>query len=50
MKIHDLFPCLCVKDAGQAIEFYVRAFGAREKFRLAEPQRSHRYTKLLAGG
>jgi PhnB protein len=37
MKIHELFPYLCVKDAGQAIEFYVRAFGAREKFRLAEP-------------
>jgi PhnB protein len=37
MKIHELFPYLCVKDAGRAIEFYVRAFGAREKFRLAEP-------------
>lgn len=37
MKIHDLYPYLCVAGAPQAIEFYVRAFGAREKFRLVEP-------------
>ena len=37
MKIHELYPYLCVKDASGAIDFYVRAFGAREKFRLAEP-------------
>ena len=37
MRIHELFPYLCVKDARRAIDFYARAFGAREKFRLAEP-------------
>jgi PhnB protein len=37
MKIHELFPYLCVKDAARAIDFYGRAFGAREKFRLTEP-------------
>jgi len=37
MSIHELFAYLRVKDAARAIEFYQRAFGAREKFRLAEP-------------
>ena len=37
MKIHELFAYLCVKDAARAIDFYVQAFGAREKFRLTEP-------------
>ena len=36
-KVHEMFPYLRVADAGAAIEFYVRAFGAREKFRLTEP-------------
>jgi PhnB protein len=37
MKVHEMFPYLCVKDAEQAIAFYSKAFGAKEKFRLAEP-------------
>jgi uncharacterized glyoxalase superfamily protein PhnB len=37
MTIHELFPYLCVSDAKAAIDFYARAFGAREKFRLTEP-------------
>jgi uncharacterized glyoxalase superfamily protein PhnB len=37
MKISEMFPYLCVKDAARAIDFYGRAFGAREKFRLSEP-------------
>lgn len=37
MAIHELFPYLRVKNAGKAIEFYIRAFGAKEKFRLTEP-------------
>lgn len=37
MEIHELFPYLRVKSAGRAIEFYARAFGAKEKFRLTEP-------------
>jgi len=37
MEIRELFPYLCVKDAAKAIEFYKEAFGAKEKFRLTEP-------------
>lgn len=37
MKIEEVFPYLCVSDAAAAIEFYKRAFGVKEKFRLAEP-------------
>ena len=35
--IHELFPYLCVSSASGAIDFYVKVFGAREKFRLTEP-------------
>jgi uncharacterized glyoxalase superfamily protein PhnB len=37
MSVHELFAYLCVKDADAAIQFYVKAFGATEKFRLTEP-------------
>jgi uncharacterized glyoxalase superfamily protein PhnB len=37
MAIHELYAYLCVKDAGKAIDFYKRAFGADESFRLTEP-------------
>lgn len=37
MAIKEVFIYLRVKDAPAAIEFYGRAFGAREKFRLVEP-------------
>ncbi|MCI0622468.1 MAG: VOC family protein [Acidobacteria bacterium] len=37
MKVHELFACLHVRDAAKAIEFYGKAFGAKEKFRLTEP-------------
>jgi PhnB protein len=36
-KIHELFPYLRVHNAAEAVEFYKRAFGATEKFRLVEP-------------
>ena len=32
---HTLTPYLCVKGGAAAIEFYARAFGARERMRLA---------------
>ena len=35
--IHEVFPYLRVHDAKAAIEFYERAFGAKELFRLQEP-------------
>ncbi len=37
MRIHELFAYLRVKDAVNAIQFYEKAFGAKEKFRLSEP-------------
>ena len=37
MAVHELFAYLCVKNAAEAIEFYTKAFGARETFRLTEP-------------
>lgn len=37
MAIHELYAYLRMKDAAKAIDFYQRAFGATEKFRLCEP-------------
>lgn len=37
MKIHELFIYLRVRGADRAIDFYSRAFGAKELFRLSEP-------------
>ncbi|MDN7431425.1 VOC family protein [Burkholderia sp. AU45388] len=37
MAIHELYAYLCVRDARAAIDFYIRAFGAHELFRLTEP-------------
>jgi PhnB protein len=37
MSVHEMFPYLCVSNAAKAIEFYEKAFGAKEKFRLTEP-------------
>lgn len=37
MSVHELFAYLRVRNAAAAIEFYRRAFGAQEKFRLVEP-------------
>ena len=35
--IHELFVYLCVRDASAALDFYARAFGAKESLRLCEP-------------
>jgi uncharacterized glyoxalase superfamily protein PhnB len=37
MAIHEVFPYLRVKNAAAAIDFYKKAFGVLEKFRLTEP-------------
>ena len=37
MKVVEVFPYLRVRGAADAIDFYKRAFGAEEIFRLAEP-------------
>ena len=36
-RIDEVFPYLRTRDANAAIEFYQRAFGAVEDFRLSEP-------------
>ncbi|MCL4684146.1 VOC family protein [Myxococcota bacterium] len=50
MSIHELFAYLCVDDARQAIEFYGNVFGAREKYRLAEPGGRIGHAELDFGG
>ncbi len=50
MPIHELFPYLRVRDAAAAIEFYVKAFGVREKYRLVEPTGRIGHAELDFGG
>jgi PhnB protein len=50
MKIHEVFAYIRLKHAAKAIEFYERAFGATEKFRLAEPSGRIGHAELLLGG
>ena len=50
MKIHELFAYLCVENAARAIEFYAKAFGAQEKFRLTEPSGRIGHAELDFGG
>jgi PhnB protein len=45
-----LAPYLIVKDTAAAIAFYVRAFEAREKFRLSEPSGKIGHAELDVGG
>jgi uncharacterized glyoxalase superfamily protein PhnB len=49
MTIHELFPYLRIKNAGAAIEFYKKAFGATEKFRLTEPGGRIGHCELVFG-
>lgn len=49
MAIHEVFPYLRVRRADQAIEFYKRAFGAKEKFRLVEPSGRIGHCELVLG-
>ncbi len=46
---HTLTPHLIVRDAGRAIEFYRRAFGAAETLRLAEPGGRIAHAELRIG-
>lgn len=50
MTVHETFPYLCVSDAVAAIEFYKKAFGASEIFRLAEPGGRIGHAELDFGG
>lgn len=49
MTIHEVFPYLRLRDAAKAIDFYARAFGATEKFRLTEPSGRIGHAELLLG-
>lgn len=46
---HSVTVQLVVRDAARAIEFYVRAFGARELFRLQEPGGKVGHAELAIG-
>lgn len=50
MVIHEAFPYLRVKNAPSAIEFYKKAFGVTEKFRLTEPSGRVGHAELAFGG
>ena len=50
MAIHEVFAYLTVDGAAKAIDFYTRAFGAREKFRLSEPSGRIGHAELDFGG
>ncbi len=50
MAIQEVFAYLRLRDAARAIEFYTRAFGAKEKFRLTEPGGRIGHAELELGG
>ena len=50
MAVQELFAYICVKSTADAIEFYRRAFGASEKFRLTEPGGRIGHAELDFGG
>ena len=49
MAVHELFVYLRAKDAKKTIDFYKRAFGATEKFRLVEPSGRIGHAELMLG-
>lgn len=49
MTIHEAFPYLRVEGAARAIDFYTRAFGAVESFRLSEPSGRIGHAELKLG-
>ena len=46
---HTLTPYLAVENAAEAIEFYKRAFGARESLRMPGPDGSIGHAELEIG-
>jgi len=47
--VHELFVYLCVRDTAAAIDFYARAFGATERYRLSEPSGRIGHAELQFG-
>lgn len=50
IKIHEVFPYLRLAGAAEAIEFYKKAFGAEEQFRLTEPSGRIGHAEVKIGG
>jgi uncharacterized glyoxalase superfamily protein PhnB len=48
-QIREVFPYLMVRDAKAAINFYQRAFGATELFRLVEPSGRIGHAEMQVG-
>jgi uncharacterized glyoxalase superfamily protein PhnB len=48
--VHEVFPYLRVKRAADAIDFYKKAFGAEELFRLTEPGGRIGHAEIRIGG
>src|SRR3954454_7997772 len=48
--VHEVYPYLRVRDAARALEFYKRAFGAEELFRLTEPSGRIGHAEIKLGG
>ncbi len=46
---HSVTPYLCVKDGARAIEFYERAFGAKEIYRMMQPDGRVGHAELQIG-
>jgi PhnB protein len=46
---HSATPHLIIKDAARAIEFYVKAFGATELRRMADPSGKIRHAEIKIG-
>lgn len=49
MRIDEAYAYLCVHDTNAAIDFYGKAFGATEKFRLVEPSGRIGHAELAFG-
>jgi uncharacterized glyoxalase superfamily protein PhnB len=49
IDIHEAYPYLRVHSAADAIDFYVRAFDAKELFRLTEPSGRIGHAELKLG-
>jgi PhnB protein len=47
--VHEVFPYLRVRDADKALDFYKRAFGAEELYRLTEPSGRIGHAELRIG-
>lgn len=50
MKVHEVFAYLHVNGAARAIDYYTRALGANERFRLEEPSGRVGHAELEIGG